>query len=216
MDEITVALADDHPVVRHGLKTLLDSEPDIKVVGEAGDGLQTIKMIEDLKPHVAVVDLMMAGLNGLEVARQMSRRVPATKIIVLSMHDNEAYVADTFRNGGSGYVLKDSSTTDLVRAVRDVVAGRRYLSPRLSERALEAFIEAAQSRADDPYEMLSMREREVLQLAAEGKTNSEIGARLSISPRTAEAHRAKLLRKLGIHSHADLIRYAIKRGLIAD
>jgi two-component system response regulator NreC len=210
----SIVLADDHQVVRQGLRALLEAEPDFSLVGEAGDGLETAQLIERLEPDVLIIDLMMPNLNGLEVTRQVSQRWPRTRVVILSMHANEAYVLEALRNGAAGYVLKDSSAADLVKAVREVVAGRRYLSPPLSERAIEAYLHKAQSAELDPYETLTTREREVLHLAAEGHSNAEIAARLSISPRTAETHRANMMRKLNLHTQTDLIRYALRRGIL--
>jgi two-component system, NarL family, response regulator NreC len=161
-----------------------------------------------------VLDLMMPGLNGLEVLRQTSQRAPATRVVVLSMHANEAYVLEALRNGAAAYVLKDASADDLVQAVREVGAGRRYLSANLSARAIDAYFENAQHHPADPYDTLTTREREVLQLAAEGHSSNEIAARLSISPRTAETHRTHLMRKIGTRTQTDLVRYAIRRGII--
>jgi DNA-binding NarL/FixJ family response regulator len=211
----TILLADDHHVVRLGLRALLDAEPDFDVIGEATDGLETSRMVETLKPEVLIVDLMMPGLNGLEVTRQVSQRAPQTQIIILSMHANEAYVLEALRNGASAYVLKDSRADDLVYAVREVVEGRRYLSPPLSERAINSYIRQANESTLDPYETLTNREREVLNLAAQGCNATEIAQKLSISGRTAETHRANLMRKLDLHTQTDLIRYALRRGIIA-
>lgn len=214
MSATTIVLADDHQIVRQGLRALLESEPDFQLLGEAGDGLEAVQLIERLRPQVLVLDLMMPGLNGLEVTRQVTKRSPETRVIILSMHSDQAYVLEALRNGAAGYVLKDSSTDDLIQAVHEVIAGRRYLSPPLSERAIEVYIEAAKETVLDRYETLTTREREVLQLAAEGNTNVEIAARLSISPRTAETHRSNLMRKLDLHGQTDLIRYALRRGII--
>ncbi len=210
----TIVLADDHHVVRQGLRALLEAQPDFQLVGEAGDGLEAVQLTERLRPDVLVIDLMMPSLNGLEATRQVSQRSPHTRVVILSMHSNEAYVLEALRNGAAGYVLKGSSAADLVQAVREVVAGRRYLSSPLSERAIEAYIQKATDVTLDPYEMLTNREREVLHLAAEGHTNAEIADQLSISPRTAETHRANLMHKLGLHTHTDLIRYALRRGIL--
>ena len=158
---------------------------------------------------------MMPGLNGLEVTRQVSQRAPQTRIIILSMHANEAYVLEALRNGASAYVLKDSRADDLVYAVREVMEGRRYLSPPLSERAINSYIRQANESTLDPYETLTNREREVLNLAAQGCNATEIAQKLSISGRTAETHRANLMRKLDLHTQTDLIRYALRRGIIA-
>jgi DNA-binding NarL/FixJ family response regulator len=210
----TIVLADDHPIVRQGLRTLLEAETGFQILGEAGDGLVAVQLVERLHPAVLIVDVLMPGLSGLEVTRQVSQRTPQTHVIVLSMYTNEAYVLEALRNGASGYVLKDSSITDLVQAVRDVVAGRRYLSAPLSERAIEAYVHKAQTHAPGPYEGLTTREREVLHLAAEGYTSAQIAERLFLSPRTVEAHRANLMRKLGLRTQADLTRYAIERGIL--
>jgi DNA-binding NarL/FixJ family response regulator len=210
----TIVLADDHHVVRQGLRALLEVEKDLKVVGEAGDGLAALHSVEQLNPKVLVLDLMMPGLNGLDVLRQIKKRQPETRIVILSMYANEAYVLEALSNGASAYVLKDSSSADLVLAVREAAAGRRYLSPPLSARAIEAYQEKAKAASLDRYESLTTREREVLHLAAEGFTNSEIAVRLGISSRTAETHRANLMHKLDLHTQADLIRFALRRGII--
>ncbi len=161
-----------------------------------------------------VIDLMMPGLSGLEVTRQVHQRSPRTHIVILSMYSNEAYVLEALKNGAAAYVLKGSSTADLVQAVREVAAGRRYLSPPLSERAIERYVQKAEYTVRDSYDTLTNREREVLHLAAEGLTNAEVADRLSISPRTAETHRANLMRKLGLRTQTDLIRYALRRGIL--
>ncbi len=210
----TIVLVDDHHILRQGLRALLEAEQDFHLIGEAGDGLEAVQLVERLRPDVLVLDLMMPGLSGLEVTRQVCQRSPHTRVIILSMHNNEAYVLEALRNGAAGYVLKDSSVADLVQAVRAVTAGRRYLSPLLSERAIEVYAQKAQEVAADPYETLTNREREVLHLVAEGCSNTKVAARLSISPRTAETHRANMMRKLDLHTQTDLIRYALRRGII--
>jgi DNA-binding NarL/FixJ family response regulator len=214
--QTSVVLADDHQVVLEGLKALLAAEPDLRVIGEANDGLAVVPLVEKLQPEVLVVDLMMPGLNGLEVTRQLHEKVPRTRIVVLSMHANEAYVVEALRNGASGYVLKQAQGRVLVEAIREVMSGRRYLSPPLSDEQLSRFEQKMSASALDPYETLSSREREVLQLAAEGLTNAEIGKRLDIGKRTVETHRANLIRKLGLKSHAELVRFAVRRGLISE
>ena len=210
----TIVLADDHHVVRQGLRALLEAEPDLKVIGEAGNGLEAIQLVGQLKPNVLVLDLMMPILNGLEVTRQISKHSSQTRVVILSMYANEAYVLEALGNGASAYVMKDSSSADLVLAVREVAAGHRYLSPPLSDRAIEVYQEKAKAATLDKYETLTTREREVLQLTAEGHTNSEIATRLGISSRTAETHRSNLMHKLSLHTQADLIRYALRRGII--
>ncbi len=211
---ITIVLADDHHIVRQGLRTLLEAERDFSVLGEAADGLEVVDLVDSLQPDVLVVDLMMPGLGGLDATRQVKQRSPQTQVIILSMHANEAYVLEALKNGAVGYVLKDSSTANLVQAVHEAVAGRRYLSPPLSEHKIEAYIQKAKNAILDPYEALTVREREILHLVAEGYTSPEIAKRLSISPRTVEAHRRNFMRKLELHSQTDLIRYALRRGIL--
>jgi len=209
----TIVLADDHHIVRHGLQVLLSAEPDLRVVGEAVDGLETLRLVERLKPDVLVLDLMMPGLDGLEVIRQLKKRSPQTRTVVLSMHKNEAYVWEALKNGALGYVLKDCALSDLVRAVRDALANRPHLSPPLSEINIMAYLQKKNSGPFDLYQTLTARERQILQLSTEGQTSADIGARLSISPRTVEAHRANLMRKLGFHKLTELVRYALERQL---
>jgi two-component system, NarL family, response regulator NreC len=211
---INIILADDHQVVRKGLKALLSVEHDFNIVGEAGDGLETVKMVEQLQPDVLILDLMMAGINGLEVTRQLNKKNPKTAIVILSMHSNEAYVLEALRSGARAYILKESPPEELVRAIREVSSGRRYLSSPLTERAIEAYTQRTEVKPMDPYDQLTTREREILQLTAQGRTNSEIATRLYISPRTVETHRTNLMRKLDLHNHAQLIQFAIQHGII--
>ena len=214
MSRTTIMLADDHPVVRQGLRALLEAEQDFTIVGEAADGLEVAGLVERLRPNVLVLDLMLPGLGGIEVTRQICHRFPQTRVVILSMYANEAYVLEALRNGAAGYVIKEASAAQLVQAVREVSAGRRYLSPPLSENAIEAYLQKAQATPLDLYETLTTREREVLHLAATGNSNIETADRLGISSRTAETHRANLMRKLGLHSQTELIRYAMRRGII--
>jgi DNA-binding NarL/FixJ family response regulator len=213
--EKTIVLADDHRIVREGLRKLLEAEPHLRVVGEAANGLDAIRLVERLRPDVLVLDLMMPAMNGLEVTRQIRKRAPKTRTVVLSMHSDEAYVIEAFGNGAAAYVLKDSSSEDLIRAVCEAAANRRYLSPPLADSAIDAYLQRAGARTPDPYDSLSDREREVLHMAADGQTNTEIGRQLFISPRTVEIHRAKMMQKLGLRNKTDLIRYALKRGILA-
>jgi DNA-binding NarL/FixJ family response regulator len=214
MNKTTVLLADDHAVVRQGVRAVLEATSEFAVVGEVADGLQVSEAVERLRPKVLVLDLMMPGLNGLEITRQVRRRCPQTRVVILSMHADEAYVVEALRNGAAGYVLKEASTTEVAQAVREVAAGRRYLSQPLSERAIEVYAEKSQAAPLDLYETLTTREREVLQLAAEGHSSSEMAARLGISPRTADTHRANLMRKLCLQSQTELVRYALRRGIL--
>lgn len=212
----TISIADDHDIVRQGLRALLNAEPQWEVIGEAADGLAAVEMIEQTNPDILVLDLMMPGLTGMEVTRRVRQRSPQTQVVILSMYADEPYVLECLRNGASAYVLKAVSTRDLVHAIREVLAGRRYLSPPLTERAIASYVDRAQSAVipQDRYETLTSREREVLQMLAQSMSNSEIATRLTISPRTVETHRANLMRKLDLQTQTDLIRYALQRGLV--
>lgn len=209
---LKIILAEDHQLVREGIRSILQVQPDVKIIGETGDGLLAVQMVEQMRPDILICDLMMPGLNGLEVARQVMGK---TKVIVLSMHADEPYVLQALRNGAYAYVLKESTTTDLIQAIHAVANGRKYLSPPFSDHAIMAYLEKAQTGQDDPYDALTTREREVLQLTAEGLPASEISTRLLISPRTVEIHRANFMRKLDLHTQSEIIRYAIKRGIIS-
>ncbi|MFQ5829948.1 MAG: response regulator [Candidatus Methylomirabilia bacterium] len=207
---IRVLLVDDHAIVREGLRGLLAREADIEVVAEAGDGREALRLAEAARPHVAVLDLSMPLLNGLEAARQMAARERGPRTILLTMHADERYVLEALRVGIRGYVLKKQAAADLVRAIREVAAGRVYLSPAISA----AVAEAVRSQARLPEEGLTAREREVLQLVAEGKSTKEIAALLGVSVKTADAHRTHLMQKLDIHDVAGLTRYAVRQGII--
>ncbi len=210
---VTLLLADDHPIVRQGLRHLLESEPEFRIVGEAEDGIEALRLSERLKPDILVVDMMMPGLNGLEVLRQIKKLSPATRTIVLSMQSADAYVIEALNNGAAGYVLKDTGPSELVDAVREVNQGNRFLSAKFSKR-FEDIRPRIEETPTDVYETLTAREREILQMTVEGLTSGEIGRKLMISPRTVDEHRSNLTFKLGIKNQADLIRYAIKRGII--
>jgi DNA-binding NarL/FixJ family response regulator len=214
-EPISVLLADDHHIVREGIKMLLEAQSDISVIGEASDGLRAVELAIRLKPLILMADLMMPGLSGLEVTKQVIQHQSRTKVIILSMYSNEAYVMQALRNGASGYVVKESNVGDMVQAVREVASGRPYLSPSISRLAMDAYIEKAKSSALDPYDTLTDREKEVLHLIAEGFSSAKIAARLYISPRTAESHRANVMKKLGLQTPTELIKYALKKGLIS-
>jgi DNA-binding NarL/FixJ family response regulator len=211
---ITIVLAEDHHIVRQGIRSLLEAEADFKVIGEVSDGLEAVRIVESLRPDILILDLIMGGLNGIEVARQVNKQSSKTAIIILSMYNNEAYVLEALRAGAKGYVLKDSTAAELVKAVREAVIGRHYLSASLSERAIENYIEKSKETYVDSYDTLTTREREVLHLAAQGCTNAEIAERLYISRRTVEVHRANVMHKLGLSSQSQLLRYAMKRGIL--
>ncbi len=208
----TILLADDHPFVRQGLRTVLQAERDFTLVGETDNGLEAVRLAERLRPEVLIVDLMMPGLNGLEVTGRV--RKMGVRVVVLSMQDDEPFVLEALRNGALAYVRKDAPPEELVRAIREAFANRRYLSSPLTERAEEIFFKAGQEAPADPYYSLSDREREVLQLTAEGHSSTQIAERLFISARTVETHRVHLMRKLGLSNLTDIIRYAVRRGIV--
>jgi two-component system response regulator NreC len=208
--KIAILLADDHRVVRQGLRVLLEKEPDFDIVGEASNGLEALRCIEKLRPAVAIVDLAMPQLNGLEVTREITHRRLPSRVLLLSAHSNEQYVLNALKNGAFGYVLKSSAVDELVRAIRHVHLGMRYLPPAYSEAAVDAYLEKAEKSAGNGSDLLTRRERQILQMVAEGSSNAEIGSRLFISTRTVEVHRFNLMRKLSLHNSTELIRYALE------
>lgn len=205
----SVLLADDHQIVRQGLRVLLEREG-FDVIGEASDGHEAVRLADQFHPDVAVVDFVMPLLNGLDASVRIQRLSPATRIILLTMYTEDQYVLEALRGGLKGYVIKTQAAGDLVRAIREVLRGALYLSPGISPMLLEAY----RSQTDVPAEPLTPREREVLQLIAEGKTTREIAIVLGLSVKTAETHRTNIMRKLEIHETAGLVRYAIRRGLV--
>lgn len=199
--------------MRQGLRALLDGQPDFKVVGEAVDGPGATQIVERLKPDVLVVDMMMGGMSGIEVTRDVGKLSPKTCVVVLSMHADEGYVLEALRAGAKAYVLKDSIADDLMHAIREAVLGRRYLSHPLSESVIEGYVQKQEGAALKPHERLTVREREVLHMLVQGLNNEEIAARLSVSRRTVEVHRAHVMHKLGVHNQVQLLRYAIQAGI---
>ena len=208
---VTIALADDHVVVRQGLRLLLESDPEFVVVGEAADGIEALELVKRRKPKVLIVDLMMPGLDGLETTRRLSRLKLKTRVIILTMYGDEAYLLDALGSGAAGYVVKESAGADLFQAIRDVAAGRRYLSPLLSEVYTRRYLQKFQTALLKLSDTLTARERKVLKLVLQGTSSSDIAARLKISLRTVESDLANLVGKLGLNTHQDIIRHAVKR-----
>lgn len=206
---VSVLLVDDHQIVRQGLRLLLEREG-FDVVGEAADGHEAVDLAQRLQPDVAVLDFVMPLLNGLDASLQIRRESPHTKTILLTMYTEDHYVLEAFRNGLHGYVIKTQAAGDLVRAIREVMKNALYVSPGISRALVDAYL----TKADVPLDPLTLREREVLQLVAEGKTTKEIAAVLGLSVKTAETHRGRIMRKLDIRETAGLVRYAIRRGLV--
>jgi two-component system, NarL family, response regulator NreC len=205
---IQILLAEDHVMVRQGLRALLE-QAGMAVIGEASDGQEALRIAHEQHPDVAVLDIGMPRLNGIETARRLREALPQTKTVLLTMHTEDPYVLEAMQAGAVGYVLKTQATLDLVQAIRDVLQGEIYLSPRVSRTVVTAYL----TRSDLPSDPLTSREREILQLIAEGETTKEIAWRLGLSAKTVESHRIRLMRKLDIHETATLVRYAIRRGL---
>jgi len=207
---VTVALADDHVVVRQGLRLLLESDPEFVVVGEAADGIEALELVKRRKPKVLIADLMMPGLDGLETTRRLARLKLDTRVIILTMYGDEAYLLDALGSGAAGYVVKESAGADLFQAIRDVVAGRRYFSPLLSEVFTRGYLQKFRATLLKLSEKLTTREQNVLRLVFEGASSSDIGARLKISLRTVQSDLANLVRTLGLNTEDDIIRHAVK------
>jgi DNA-binding NarL/FixJ family response regulator len=208
--KIRILLADDHAVVRQGFRLILNQEPDMEVVAEAGDGAETVRLALELKPTVIIMDIAMPRVNGVEATRRIVENCPDLKILILSMHKDSVYVRETLRAGAKGYLLKESIDHDLLRAIRAVARGDGFLSPEISGTVLEDY----QQQVADPFDLLSAREREVLQMLAEGKVAKEIATALEISVYTVDAHRGRIMKKLGLHSSTEIVRFAMRRGLI--
>jgi two-component system, NarL family, response regulator NreC len=216
MNPIRILLADDHTVIRKGLRLLLESQSGFKVIAEASDGRETVAQAELHQPDVVVLDVAMPTLNGIEAARQISAKLPQTAIVFLSMHSDESYVLKALKSGAKAYLLKDSAEYDLINAIRAVNEGKAFFSPAISKMLVEEYMRQMQEReVEDSYDLLTTREREVLQLLAEGKTNKEVAQVLNLSLYTVETHRGNILQKLNLHSGAELILYAVRKGVIA-
>jgi two-component system response regulator NreC len=210
---IKIILADDHQIVRHGLRSLLTAEPDMQVVGEADNGREVVKLVQESHPQVVIMDISMPDLNGIEATRQILNYAPGIKVIALSMHSDSLFVLNMFKAGASGYLLKDCALEELVKAVRTVLNRKIYLSPGISDIVIKDFVIGWSPPESSAYSILTTREREVLQLMAEGKNTNQIADNLCVSVKTVEAHRKQLMNKLDIHSVAELTKYAIRQGL---
>lgn len=216
MKNIRILLADDHTVVRKGLRLLLESQPGFIVIADAADGREAVALAEQHMPEVVVMDVAMPGLNGIEAARQITGKLPHCSVVFLSMHSDEGYVLKALKAGARAYLLKDSAEYDLINAVKAVSEGKAFFSPAISKMLVEDYVRQMQERAvEDSYELLTTREREVLQLLAEGKNNKEVAATLNLSLYTVETHRSNIFQKLNLHSGAELILYAIRKGVIS-
>jgi two-component system response regulator NreC len=216
MNRTRIVLADDHTLMRAGLRVLLEREPDLAVVGEAEDGRQAIALVESVRPEILVMDIAMPNLNGIEAARQIVERHLHIAVIVLSMHSDESYILRALKVGVRAYLLKDSAESDLIHAIRAVRGGKSFLSPAVGKILLEDYVHQLQERDEvDSYELLTTREREIVQLIAEGKSNKDVASLLNLSPYTVETHRANIFLKLGLHSLPDLVLYAVRKRIVA-
>lgn len=216
MSDLRLLIGDDHTIVRQGLRKILEERPDWHVVAEAGDGRDTVRQALALQPDVAILDIGMPLLNGIEATSQIVRRLPRTRVLILSMHAQEAYITQAFKAGAHGYLLKDSADADLIRAVSAVANGRSFFSPAVARVMLDDYVRhLAEKGIVDRYDSLTEREREIFQLIAEGHSNKEIADLLSVSPATVETHRAHILQKLDVHNTAELVLYAVRRGVIS-
>ncbi len=216
MSDIRILLADDHGLVRKGLRLLLEAQQGVQVVGEASDGREALKLAAELAPDIAILDIAMPNLNGIEATAQLTKSGSEVKVIILSMHSDESYVVRALDAGARGYLLKDSAEDDLVQAIRTVAQGRPYFSPAISATLLEDYVRTLRQRGlTDSYELLTDREKEVLQLLAEGKSNKEVAALLNLSPYTIETHRTNMMQKLNLHNTAEIVLYAVRKKIIS-
>jgi two-component system, NarL family, response regulator NreC len=216
MPSVRVLIADDHPLIRSGLRALLEREGEFQVVGEASDGYEAIELATHLKPDVAMLDVGMPRLNGIDAAQHISERMAAVRIILVSMHSDEGYVLRALKSGARGYLLKASPEADVLTAVRAVAAGNAYFSPKITKLLVEEYVNEVRRRGvEDSYDLLSIREKEILQLLVAGKTNREISDMLHISVSTVETHRTNVFQKLAVHNLPELILYAVRKGLVA-
>jgi len=216
MERIRILLADDHNVLREGMRLLLERQPGFEVVGEASDGRETIVLVEDQQPDVVIMDIAMPNLNGIEATRRITERCPRVGVVILSMHHDESYVIRSLKAGARAYILKDALKTELVAAIQAVAQGRSFFSPKVSQILQEDYFQAlGRKGSDDTYDLLTDREHEILQLIAEGKTNKEVANLLHLSLHTVDTHRTHILQKLNLHSVPELILYAVRKGIIS-
>jgi RNA polymerase sigma factor (sigma-70 family) len=216
MSRIRIIVADDHGVIRKGLRLQLEQNPDFEVVAEATEGREAVRLAEELHPDVVLMDISMPNLNGIQATSQMVRKNPQIAIIILSMHSDESYLMRTLAAGAKGYLLKESADADLERAIRSVVRGRPYFSPAIANTLLEDYIRELRQRGlQDSFELLTEREKEILQLLAEGKSNKEIASMLNLSTNTVETHRTRIMQKLDLHNSAEIVLYAVRKRIIA-
>ena len=215
MGELRLLLGDDHAVLRHGLRKILEDQRDWRVVAEAGTGRDAVREALALKPDVAVLDIAMPLLNGIEATRQIVRRAPSVRILIVSMHSDQAYVIQAVQAGARGFLLKESAGSELIEAVATLATGKSFFSPTVSDVVFDEYVKALTDKGiTDPFELLSEREREVFELVVQGRSSKEIAEALSIGPATVETHRAHLLQKLRLHSTLEIVRYATRRGII--
>lgn len=213
MKKIKILLADDHKITRQGLRSLLANEPDMEVVAEAEEGRGAVKLASEMKPDIVIMDVSMPDLNGMEAARQITKSMPAVKVVALSMHSDNMYVTEMLKSGVCGYLLKDCAFEELASAIRSVIDGKTYLSPSISGVVVNGYLNRISNPDSDSSEVLSDREREILQIIAEGKSTKQIALKLHISIKTVETHRRKIMNKLNIFNVAELTKYAIRKGL---
>ncbi len=214
---IRILLADDHTILRAGLKMMLNAQPDMEVVGEAQDGRQALQEAQRLQPDIILMDITMPDMNGIEATKQLKKELPDVKVLILTMHEHEEYVFQALRAGASGYMLKEAADTDLISALRIIQSGQFYLSPAAQSVMVGDYLQRVRTGEEkDSYSSLTEREREILKLVAEGYTNNQIAERLVISPKTVDTHRTHILDNLYLHSRAELVKYAMRRGLLED
>ena len=216
MPQIRILLADDHTIIRSGLRLLLDQQPDFKVIAEASNGREAVDLAAELHPEIAVLDIGMPQLNGIEATQQIVSKDPPTQVVILSMHADEGYVLRALKAGARAYILKNSAEADLIRAVRTVAEGKSFFSPVISKMLLEDYVRQIRDKhVEDSYDLLTPREREILQLVAEGKSSKEVANLLDLSVYTVETHRARVMQKLNLRGIPELILYAVRKGIIA-